>query len=250
MVQDAKGEVSGSFKYRIFFPLGIVLFSFAGSFLFFAFYSGLPLGDAFSVILHNLFPDPATNGFYGENFHVYLTLYSSMILMLGISSLVEFISHKLHKADKNDKRNYYAHDSFRLLVIFFAIIVFIQFVQHAKYFTDLDKHFSGKTLEEKQVSMFGFPYVFAMNCREHLDGSHTGKLVTDMDIRRATEMTIHRRLAYYLYPISIKHPKEGEQPDCLVFFNKKDAINHIPKGFTIQYKFDDNNIMTVRRDEK
>ena len=69
-----------------------------------------------------------------------------------------------------------------------------------------------------------------------------------MDITRPLEMTLHRRLAYHLYPINIRNHPDGDKLDCLILFAKKNAIEHIPDDYVIRYQYDAQNILAVRRE--
>lgn len=225
----------------------IVSLSFGGTFFFFSWHARLSLETALSVILDNLFPSPHVNGFYGSNEYVYLMMYCAIVLALLLSKVLALNYEKSLKQNMFTKGIRYKNNPFILMVVILVVITTAQFIQHFKYFVHQYSKYSDQTMAQKKISLFGFPYIFAMNCKNHLKGYHAGKFITDMDISRPREMSIHRLLAYYLYPIKIRNHRDEEQPDCLVFFAKKDAINNIPEDYVVRYQFDTNNLLAVRR---
>ena len=97
--------------------------------------------------------------------------------------------------------------------------------------------------------MIGPIYDYAVLCRQYFkDGHQRGRLMTDIDLSTEEGMTLHRRLAYYLYPIMIRSYQDAENPDYLIYLHKKDAVNAVPHGYVINFKINDNNLMATRKD--
>jgi len=132
MVQNTQERGHGNFKYDVIFPVFFVLFSLIISVLFFASGSNISPDEAVSIILNNLFSRPSANRFFGSE-NVYMILYMTIILILAVSKGFAVIIHGF-MLRKGKQKNYYVHNSFRLLVIFFVIIIYYQFFQHAQYF--------------------------------------------------------------------------------------------------------------------
>lgn len=132
-------------------------------------------------------------------------------------------------------------------IIVFFLTTGIQTVYQIKRFTTEIKTFSGKTLSEKNSSLFGLPYKFAVFCREHFPGKYRGKLITDLNLMDPEGMTLHTRLYYHLYPINITVKTDGPI-DCYVIFEKKSARDAVPKKVKAVYNFDPSNILAIKEE--
>lgn len=130
------------------------------------------------------------------------------------------------------------------LVVFF-LVSGAQLVFQIKTFSGEIRAYSGKTLAEKNSSLFGLPYNFAEFCRNRLPGSHRGKVISDLDPKENVGMMLHERLTYHLYPINIAIPT-GEPIECCVIFQKENPEAAIPKEFDRRYIFNQFNILAVK----
>ena len=153
-------------------------------------------------------------------------------------------------AKKNAVSNGRIFDHKKELLSFFlvliAVVSLIQTTQHLKDFWDIRKAFKGRGAVEKRLILFGKSYGFSLGCKRQVQGKCIARLITDLDLSRKPGMSEHRFLRYYLYPISIEaHPPEDE-PDCLVFYQKKDALNNIPPGYTVKYQLDEQSLLAVK----
>ena len=225
----------------------IIFLSFIGVFSFFFWHSQFSVTAVLSLIFSNLFPEPYETGFYGKELYIYEMIYIVILLSIALSIIIARVFETLSKWGASKRKICYTHNPFCLLIIVFIGVTLIQVTQHYIYFVFQYHRYYGKTLAQKEALLFGDPYTFAMNCKKYLRGYHAATLITDMDIKRPREMTIHRRLAYFLWPINIREHRKGERVDCLVVFSKKDAMNSIPEDYVVQYKFDENNILAVKR---
>ena len=126
--------------------------------------------------------------------------------------------------------------------IFFIILSFQTFQQH-QYFLAYMKSFYGKSLDEKYNSIFGYSYRFARFCRQHLSGHHQGKMLTDYSFNKNLELYA---VAYYLYPAVYIPQTQNDVYDCLILFNKKDAVKNVPSDFKVLAVFDEFSLLAVK----
>ncbi len=106
-------------------------------------------------------------------------------------------------------------------IIFLTILTLINstaFMRSILYF-HLPQLF--KSPEETKKILFGWTYSFAKDAKEKWPGYHRVELQSDLDFSLPEPMTIHRQLAYFLYPIDIRvHPKD-RPTEGILFLEKK-----------------------------
>ena len=89
-------------------------------------------------------------------------------------------------------------------------------------------------------------YRFAKYCQRLLPGQHSAKLITGLDTSRDPGMLIHRKLAYFLYPIDIRNIRK-EPVDSLIIFAVKDATQLVPEDFQISGKYNESSLIAVKK---
>jgi len=182
----------------------------------------------------NLFPVPAING---QNVMV------SFYFAIALSSLMTFLYLWLRNAPAPFGQN----PAVVICIIFFLIFSVIQLPSQTG---DLKKHmknFSGKTLREKQELLFGLPYKFAAFCNEKYPGAHKARMMTDLDLKKASPMIYHRRLAFFLYPIDIRGVTDLAE-DCIVVTFKIFTARTLRKKPKAIYSYDKFNHLIVLKD--
>ncbi len=96
-----------------------------------------------------------------------------------------------------------------------------------------------------------FPSVadFSQGCHQFFKNERLkGKLITDLDITDDPGMIMRNEFAYLVYPtINIRSYDQQEEPDCLVYFYKFNAERFIPDGYEVQYKFDEENMIVMKK---
>lgn len=133
-------------------------------------------------------------------------------------------------------------DILSLMLAGYTLVIAAQTVSFLR-FTQKEIHaFSGKSLYEKNKDLVGgLAFKLAEYCKKNLPGHHSSEFVTDQDITKPLEMTRHRQLAYYLYPIDIRNIR-GEPHDSSLEFIKKNADSSEPfDSVSIHLKGKNNN---------
>src|SRR3989338_155818 len=212
-----------------------------------------------SQILHTSLPDllkqmknetyfPHYNGFYagkiaGDNilelyYHFLLTFLVVTLFVHGILSI-------------KNKWKLPASPLYIVTVVGLAGLFLMTGLQQVRRREAWDKEaflFEDKTVEQKNLLVFGQLYAFSRICQQALPGRHQAELITDLDLRKEPFMFAHRILAYYLYPkLSIRfqnnHPK-----DCLILFYKTNPLSAIPADYRILMATEDQNyILAIRK---
>lgn len=199
----------------------------------------------FNKFISGFFSDPHVNGFYGTSAFSYKILYYLLAVSFVIISSLDLARRR--KKQQTDAP-FVLPSFFRLLLIILALLSVCQVVQHSWYFQHRYELFQNKSLHQKKIQLFGFPYAFARNCQKHLSGYHRAQFITDVDVHHPEGMTEHRRLAYFLYPINIRSYDKTLPVDSIIYFKKHDAVNLIPEGYVIRYAYDNDNVLAVRKD--
>ena len=168
--------------------------------------------------------------FYINGIHINIFSYLGILIAIVLIGLVR------RRSGAPLKMGLLKRDIFRVILAFYFLMIGFQTIGQGIYFKDMRKRYKGKTYHEKKVETFGKIYIYSLNSRRLLPGRHQGKLITDMDISRDPGMINHRSLAYLLYPIDIRRVR-GDGEDCLVVFNKKDAMASVSEEYEIIQTF-------------
>ncbi len=190
-----------------------------------------------------LFPYPHENGFYGDSAYAYCIF---ALFILTFLCLIKFLNvfHNIYTLLKK----YHVFNIYYTMLAMILVITCLQTIQHTKYFSSIYSRFSTLNDIQKKRHLMGFAYDYAFLCRSYFkEGYYRGKLITDIDISKAVGMTLHRRLAYYLYPIRIRSYRGVEEPDYLIYFQKKDAAALVPKNYVVRLKIDEENLFAIRK---
>jgi len=231
----------------IVFAVVITGACFAVSCLVFSRFLKVPLSGFLLDLIINLFPFSNENTVLvreirGVNILVYL------YAIVAVSGIITFIYGKFLNTPASPAGSLSFRDTVLSAVIAaFVLTAAIQTAHHVNRFASEVKVFSGKTLPERNSLIFGLPYEFALFCKERLPGPRDGAFVTDLDIDKDPGMTLHRRLAYHLYPINIRIAPGG-RADCYVIFQKHDPRAAAPKDLRQFYLFDRSNAFAVSRE--
>lgn len=132
-----------------------------------------------------------------------------------------------------------------LLSLFLVLVIAFQTMNQARYFMALRQKYHGKTIEERRQPLLKEISRFAQYCQEKLPGRHNAQFLSDLDLSDDPGMFIHRALAYYLYPIDIQSIRQGPK-DSLIIFYKKDAAQHIPKGYKLIEQINEYNAVAIK----
>jgi hypothetical protein len=110
---------------------------------------------------------------------------------------------------------------------------------------DFDFHGPFNSQPYAKIPAYREPYQFAKTCQERLPGVHKAKFITDMDLMNSEQASIHRALAYFLYPIDIREVQPGPY-DCLVIYHKRNPERFIERGFKSLLKLNDSDILAIK----
>ena len=212
----------------------------------------IPVVVLLKDIPDGLFPHPHENGFYGNSVHVYTVL----SLLIAIFCWSALLFNRIITDSVLISRKFIPHrvflENFHICHVVLGILLAVtcwQTIQHGRYFLNVYSTFGFLNDTQKKRYLMGFVYDYASLCRQYFkEGHQNGELITDMDISRPAGMTLHRRLAYYLYPIRIRANQGGAKPDYLIFFQKRDAAAIVPEDYAVKFRVDDSNIFAVRKD--
>lgn len=134
-----------------------------------------------------------------------------------------------------------------LCYISFGIVLCIfvvQFYGNAKISMKIYHNFNGRDAEEKRIMIWGFVHDYARQVKQYVKGYYTARLETSVDISCDPGMSMHRSLAYFLYPIDFRM-YQGDKPDIIVYFEKKDAMSTVPDGYYPHLVFNERNLIAV-----
>lgn len=135
---------------------------------------------------------------------------------------------------------------FFLTLSFCLSIALWQSAVYLKIFIQNDPVLSSKTTEEKYLILYPKPFLFSKNVHDNVSLPHTCRLVTDMDMTRWEGMQTERLLSYFLYPV-LEFRNVWQQPvDCIICYEKKDALKEIPAGYRILFKESDTDLIAVK----
>ncbi len=124
----------------------------------------------------------------------------------------------------------------------------IQQLQREKAWDKETSFFEGKTIEQKNLLIFGQLYAFSKTCQQLLPGRHQAELITDFKIAKDPFMTAQRILAYHLYPnLSIRFNNKTPK-DCLILFYKTNPLSMVPDDYTVLTATkDENYVLAIQR---
>jgi len=108
------------------------------------------------------------------------------------------------------------------------------------------RSFSNKT-EGAKIGMttIGKPFRIASFYKSQIQGPLNTAFTTDLDLSKDPGMLMHRSLAFYLYPIDIRQIRNGKT-DSWIAFEKENAAQFVPEGYTIAVQYDPKNLIAVR----
>ncbi len=223
--------------------LGVSIY---GSFLI----AGFLVSGSFKNASVFLFPHPHENGFYGNGIQAYVLIGLTFLIFFGFILCINVLCIFIFKQKYSYEKPLIKSSSVSLVMLAAILIITLaQTVQHAKYFLNNYSRFNSLNVAEKKQYFMGFVYDYALSCRQYFkEGHQHGKLITDMDLSTNMGMTQQRRLAYYLYPIMIRSVGDIENPDYLIYFQKKNAATLVPKEYVVQLRINDDNLMAIRKD--
>ena len=204
-----------------------------------AFFLKIPLGFIFTTYFKdfcytdtNIFLSGHLAGLSINYFYYILAFLSTFFIVLFQKRI-----------SKNSQKN-----TFTILLSISLIVCFFYTIGQSYYQTNMlmnDRHnLKGKTFPERVHNLNGDVYLFALNCSKNLPGTHNATLITDLNYQ-GIDMFYHRRLAYFLYPIDIREIRDG-QKDCLIIYEKENAIKHVPQDYKIIYKHNDKSLLAYK----
>ncbi len=197
----------------------------------------MPTGDIKNPLL--LFGEFARNGYYFNHNYVnpavvhkvsfqkylYFLFFIGVILFLCLNIILR-------------RRVFNAYRTMlHLGIILFILTSMVQIFNFYAYYLSERDAFYGRSLLESNLEINRTPhkrltFEYSLFCHQHIKGPARAKFISDMDINRDPYMLMHRMMAYYLYPIDIRHVHPGE-PEYLLFFLKKDPEQAVPADYEI-----------------
>jgi len=202
----------------------------------------------FYDVLNGIFPKPHVNGFYGYSEKFYEFLYTALLIYFVIILLYNGIIRRISTSHVSLPAIQSAAIS-KSLIAMICILAVLQMIGHARYFSTIYAETSTMNESQKKSYTAGFVYDFAVRCHPYfIEGHYNARLITDLDINESFGMTLHRYLAYYLYPVKIRYKKAAREPDYLIYFQKNGAVALVPDDFEVLLTVDDENILAARKD--
>ncbi len=89
-------------------------------------------------------------------------------------------------------------------------------------------------------------YDLAKNSKALHPSACNARLISDNDLTKEPGHTFEFFLGYFLYPIDIRTQRDPASYECLVIFDKKNAISFVPADFKIIYQLNQRNIFATR----
>ena len=172
-------------------------------------------------------------GFGG--FSILAYFYLAFLITIAIITCVIF----------KTRRHLLKKSIFITLAVFCVMYVGVQTTQQVMYLKNkVIKNYWGKTFPQRLSAVIGERlFEFIKFCRTTLPGKHYAELITDMNLNATIEPYV---LSYYLYPQIDIDVDRSQIKDCIIIFNKPDAKDVVPNGYTIKAVFDNNNLIAVR----
>lgn len=198
---------------------------------------------SYKILSAEIFPPPHIGGILKSQIYwvINLSLFLAVLLLLVAAKVFQnrrirfFVYHCLYKLGV-----------FPLFVILFLAVTLFQMFVHAQYFNLEKLDYVGKTLDQKQAMIFEYAYTFSKDVRQKIPGAHVAQIITDLDFTRDAEMTLHRQLCYFLYPINVRSHPDDAVPEVLIFLGKKNAAQAVPPGYEVIHRYDDENMVAVK----
>ncbi len=131
----------------------------------------------------------------------------------------------------------------------FVCLTAVQFLMHSAHFERESAIYAGKSLEEKQRMLFRQAYEYAAGIRRQYPGPRNARIFTDLDLGGYEEMTLHRQLCYFLYPVNVRALPEGAPADLLIYLEKDPAGTDIPAGYVRGYRYNERNFVAVKSED-
>lgn len=198
---------------------------------------------SYKILSAEIFPPPHVGGILKSKIYWVINLSAGLSVLVLLAAAFFLKNRKIKDFVKN---NLYKQGVFPLFVMVYGAATLFQIFVHAQY-AGLEKiDYLGKTLEQKQKMIFGYAYTFAKEVRRKIPGEHVAQIITDLDLNRDAEMTLHRQLCYFLYPINVRSHPEDQFPDVLIFLGKKNALQAIPPGYEMILRHDDENMVALK----
>jgi len=200
----------------------------------------------------DIFPPYGPTGFYGKSYHAYTLVYLAIL-----SAFLVYILYDLILAFKGGLRFSIKRHLAGLKKVHFAVFIFflftitiIQTAVHIKYFVSFIAPFSVKNYHQKKADMSTI-HAFSKKCQDFLGQVRlTGKIIIGEEEDPVFKTTAHRYFSYNLYPvIEIRSPDhKAGGPECLIFFRKRNAQQHVPHNYKIVYQENDHSLLALRKD--
>lgn len=224
----------------VFICTAILLLSFASL-------GGMSVSNIISGLCSHLYPYDNENMFFigkinGINTNVY---FYALITIASI--IVLFLIGQRAKINDKIKMPSTSHVVFLVSIVVFLLAAAIQLSNQVTRFHSEIKDFSGKTVSEKYIYMFGLAYKFPVFCHKHLPGKHKGQFITSYDVNKDPGMSIRNALAYQLYPIDTMVATE-RPVDCYVIFGKNNLKASLPEDVKEIYYYDDFNALALKKE--
>ncbi|MGE0266946.1 MAG: hypothetical protein AB7S78_00640 [Candidatus Omnitrophota bacterium] len=198
---------------------------------------------SYKILSFEIFPPPHVGGILKSKIYWVIDLSIGLSVLVLLAAVFFLKNRKIKDFVKN---NLYKRGVFPLFVIIYGMVTLFQIFVHAQYASLEKMDYQGKTLNQKQDMIFQFAYTFARDVRRKIPGEHIAQIITDLDLERSAEMTLHRQLCYFLYPINVRSHPQDAVPDVLVFLGKKNALQAIPPGYELVHRYDDENMVAKR----
>lgn len=195
------------------------------------------------ILFSEIFPTPSIGGIIESS--IYWVLAAAMILTIVIFSIMVFLFRK-PALSLFLRKELYKKGIAPLFIILFFFLFVVQMMMRVEYFSSEKKYYVGKTLRQKQIMLFQSAYTFAMDILTRYPGKRTARIISDYKFNDIEDMTLHRRFCYFLYPIDVRSHSEEVVEDILIYLEKDNAVEEIPRGYELDYMFDTRNVVAVK----
>ena len=100
-----------------------------------------------------------------------------------------------------------------------------------------------KTVDQKNLLLYGRPYQFVKIIQAHLKKNHyQGAYITDAGLENSVDFNVFR---YHLFP-QVDLIRVSKNADCLIMFNKTDAKKSVPPNFLVIASFGPDALAAVK----
>jgi len=136
-------------------------------------------------------------------------------------------------------------------IIGLLFLISVQQIRRTEHFISEKIKVSGKSTDDKIVSLFGWKYQFPKVCQKMLGKHYQGKFIFDFDISKDPYMFYHRILSYYLYPKLSMRFDNNSPNDCIILYLNKNGLDKVPENYKVIFTAKNSQyILAIREKEE